>query len=128
MIDWQAQVIAPTVAVFGQPVVLTRAAAAYPITGVFDEAYTEVDVANGMPVASLSPCLGVNLADLPVMPRQGDRVLIPPPVTLGVGAAPVTPTAYIVREVRLDGHGWARLMLNLNPVLDDVLDPTAQDV
>lgn len=77
----------------------------FPIDGVFDEAYREVDPITGSPVSSTAPMLGVRLAAFPpgVAQAQGDLL------TIRGGN-------YVVREVRVDSHGWARLLLNEAPL------------
>lgn len=122
MIDWQTKVVAPCVAVFGQPATITQGGTTYTLNGVFDEAYAEVDASDGMPVTTVKPCLGFNVADMnlagqPVSVLQGARVTIA--ASTFAGAAPAANTTYIVKEVRVDGHGWGRLMLNLAPVAAD---------
>ena len=123
MIDWQGKVVAPLISKFGQPAQLTRDGKTYMLAGVFDEAYSEVTVADGMPVTTVAPCFGFDLADLPAVPRQKDRLLVQ--AALG---APLTDTQYIVKQVRIDGHGWCRLLLNLAPTSADAVVTTAQDI
>ena len=109
MIDWDRLVGTPTVAIFGQPVAYTSTAggALFPITGVYDEAYTELAPLNagegGEPsfISTTRPVLGVQLGQFLVPPAQGDSLV--------VGG-----TQFWVREVRPDGHGHAKLMLNYN--------------
>ncbi len=69
------------------------------ITGIFDRAFTRVMMVGDQPITTIMPVLGVRLAAFPVPPGQGDQ--------LTIGSE-----AYIVREVELDGHGAAKLMLN----------------
>lgn len=122
MIDWQTKVVAPCVAVFGQAATITFGGQNFALNGVFDEAYAETDVSDDMPIVTTRPCLGINLADInlggqPVSALQGSRVTIsasPLP-----GGSPAVDTTYIVQESRVDGHGSARLMLNLAPVAAD---------
>jgi hypothetical protein len=119
VIDWQTKIVAPCARVFGQPATITWKGQAFPqLSRVFDEAYSQVDVAEGMPVTTVRPCLGINTADVdlggqPLSALQGALVIVlasPFP-----GGSPAVDTAYIVQEARADGHGWARLMLNLAP-------------
>ncbi len=104
MIDWDGLVIGPCVAdVFGEPVTYTYASGApIQITGVFDAQYAEVDLADGQPVTSFRPVLGVQVAQFPLAPAQGDTLLIQR-----------TAQTFVVKEVRPDGHGAAKLLLNL---------------
>ena len=70
MIDWASKVFAPNIKVFGQPATVTQAGVSQDLSGIFDEAYADVDVVDGMPVTTTSPCLGVVLTDLPFVPAQ----------------------------------------------------------
>jgi hypothetical protein len=45
VIDWQKQLIGPTVSVFGQPAVYAQAGQSYGLNGMFHEAYSTDDVA-----------------------------------------------------------------------------------
>ena len=112
MIDLDALVIGPCIAVFGQDVVYTAAAdgVARPMTAVFDEEYLSLsplgagmDDRMGMPsnITSAKPVLGVQLSQLAVTPMQGDGVLIV-----------LTGQTFTVVEVQPDGHGAAKLILN----------------
>ncbi len=75
------------------------------VDGVFDEAYVEVDPANGMPVNMEQPVLGVRDADFTsqgkALPLQGDTL-----------TRVSTNRQYQVREPRTDSHGHTKLMLN----------------
>lgn len=136
MIDLDALVIGPTVQAFGtagtytpmtpaldrggnetyspdgQP--LRQAGTPYAVTGVFDEQFLEVTPGGGGPfsatdamdlgapggISEAMPVYGVQLSAMLTTPVQGDQVII-------------NGTTYAVREVRPDGHGWAKLLLNL---------------
>ena len=103
MIDWDQAVLAPLAGVFGEQVTYAPATGLpFTVTGVFDEAYREVDLASGTAFTTEMPVLGVRLAEFPQPPVQGDRY------TVGRLAL-----VYVVREVRLDSHGAAKLMSNL---------------
>jgi hypothetical protein len=81
-------------------------AAAFQITGVFDRAYREITLLDDNAAAStVTPVLGVRLADFPAPPVPNDRVTI---ASVGL--------TYVVRNVQPDGHGWAKLMLNVAAV------------
>ena len=102
MIDWQTVVTGPCIGVFGEPVLYSPAAGAeIQISGVFDDAYKEVDILDGMGIPTESPVLGINLADLSMAPKQGDQMTI-----LRTGEI------FTVKKVRADGHGAALLFLN----------------
>ncbi len=104
-IDWDALVLRPAMDIFGEPVLYTPTAGEpITITGVFDEAYTVVEEMDSRPVSSTYPVLGVRLAVFPVPPQAGDRLTIVAKNDL-----------YTVREVRPDGHGAAKLLLNWTP-------------
>jgi hypothetical protein len=75
----------------------------FQIAGVFDEAYREVDPAAGMALTTETPVLGVRLSQFPLPPLQGDALTI---VRTG--------ETYLVKEVRPDSHGYAKLLLNLD--------------
>lgn len=114
MIDWQQKTLAPLVNVFGQSAVFTRAseqhAVEYQVSGIFDEAYEALDVADGLQVSTKAPCFGINLADFPFTPRQKDMLLVRAAVP-----APAVDTLYIIKNVMPDGHGGCKLLLNDAP-------------
>jgi len=102
-IDWNKAVLGPVMGVFGEAVTYSPSAGTpFAISGIFDEAYREVEVVDGdIPVTTEIPVLGVRIADFPAPPLQGDLLTITR-----------TGATYAVREARLDGHGGAKLMLN----------------
>jgi len=106
MIDWDLLVGQPTNGIFGETVELAEASPC-PRTfqGVFDSAYLEVQSLGGEMIADLNittrqPVLGVQLSTMPVEPFQGMELVIRDKI-------------YSVKEVRPDGHGHAKLLLNL---------------
>lgn len=101
-IDWDANVLQPLEAEFAEAVNYTTAAgvAISGILGVFDAAYRDVDLSDPLGTTTITPVLGVRLALFTADPAQDDTVQIPS-----------VNTTYVVREVRKDGHGWAKLML-----------------
>lgn len=106
MIDWDSLVIGPLMKVFGEPEpvrFMPATLAPFGIDGIYDPAYVEVELAGGMGVTSARPVLGVQLSQFASPPLQGDRLTI---VRTG--------ETFLVKEVRPDGHGWAKLMLNLD--------------
>jgi len=109
MIDWDSIVINPLVGVFGQSGFLTQAGQTYPLSGIFDEVYTNIDVVDGMPVTTKMPCFSISLTEIVVIPKQKSKLFIP--ASFG---APLNNTNYIIREVQNDGHGWCRLLLNVS--------------
>lgn len=101
-IDWDQVVLGPTEAVFGEPATyLPAVGTGFAITGVFDAAYKEVDQIDPLSANSTMPVIGVRLALFATPPVQGDQVRVP-----SIGKL------YMVRDVRPDGHGWAKLMLS----------------
>lgn len=73
----------------------------YAIDGVFDAAYRDTHLVDTLVDANtVVPVLGVRLAIFPVAPIQDDQVFIPS-----------TGNMYLIKEVRPDSHGWAKLML-----------------
>lgn len=103
-IDWDSAVLGPLFQVFAEPVTYTPSGGApfaLPSGGVFDQAYREVTLVDDVPATEETPVLGVRLADFTTPPAQNDQLEI----------ASVD-TTYIVQEVRLDGHGYAKLMLS----------------
>ena len=110
MIDFDRLVLGPNIGIFGeqpasQPIYQPANGMPFPVNGVFDLAYRPIDplVIEGMDsshVTTAGPCLGVALSAFPAPPLQGDLVTI-------------RGTPYRVSEVRPDGVGGARLMLNL---------------
>lgn len=137
-IDWSALVVGVAVDAFGTPGVytpmipttdnsgqpvldssgdpLTTPGTAYACTGVFDEAFTEVDPSGSGPFTSTErsdfgsiggitetrPVYGVQLSAMQSIPAQSDQAVI-------------CGTTYVIKEVQPDGHGWALLLLNLAP-------------
>lgn len=77
MIDFDAAVLAPCFAIFGEPVTWTPARGA-PIatTGVFDEKAIEVKFQDGTEVHEARPVVNLRAAILPSLPLQGDRITI----------------------------------------------------
>lgn len=103
MIDWDKNLLQPLQTVFGEAVLyIPLAAQPFTITGVFDEAYREIIELDGLPVSAEKPVLGVRLAEFPdqYQPEQNDHVVIKH-----------TNQRYVVKEVRPDGHGSAKLIL-----------------
>ena len=73
MIDWDTLLLAPTHQAFGEQVTHYPAAgAARVLTAVFNAAYTEVTLEDGMEVASTKPVLNIRASILPRNPEQGD--------------------------------------------------------
>jgi hypothetical protein len=119
VIDWDDLVVGATVAIFGdgtdanpRPFRYVSAAGVQWIDGVFDDQYLAMTplghgglesemLSLGAPgvITTSTPVLGVQLSQFRRPPEQGAIVEI-------------RGTTYAVREVRSDGHGWAKLLLN----------------
>ena len=104
-VDWDALVLAPSMAVFSDPIALTPTvsmpgALAYPARGIFAQRPTRWKTAEGGLLTTLETTLGIRLADFPVPPRQGDSL-----VRAGV--------TWFVWDVNADGQGGASLSIKL---------------
>lgn len=103
-LNWDAEVLAPVMAVFGEGVAY-RPQAGTPFTltdAVFDAQYAYVQRdKDGNEVTTTSPMLGVRRSSCPVAPLQSDRLTIQ-----------ATGQEYIVKDVRPDSHGHIVLLLN----------------
>lgn len=99
-IDFSTLVLNPCMNTFADDITYIPAVEPqFAARGVFDEAYEELVVIDGQPVTTRMPVLGIRLSEYAVAPVQNDQLII------GV-------KRYIVREVRIDSHGGAKLMLN----------------
>lgn len=74
------------------------------VNAVFDEPFQDLSFDSGNPVLVMEqkPAATIRLADLAVTPQQGDQFI-------------ARGTLYVIREVRPDGQGAARLILNEAP-------------
>lgn len=107
-VDWDKAVLEPLAKVFGEGVQADGPIMFYPdggspyaIDGVFDAAYRDIHLVDTLVDANtVVPVLGVRLAIFPVAPISDDQVFIPS-----------TGSMYLIKEVRPDSHGWAKLML-----------------
>jgi hypothetical protein len=114
MIDFSALVLGPAMAAFGEVVTYVSRSSRFTITGVFDEGYLAVDPYGESPssnafggmgdVNTVMPVLGVQVSQFPggTCPEQGDQLTIVR-----------TNMTYLVKDVRPDSHGGAKLMLTL---------------
>lgn len=107
-IDWDKHVLGPCEAVFGEDLdSITYSPAggqAFDTTGIFIESYREVNgIADAVPMNSELSVLDMRLARFPAgrFPAQGDQVTVHR-----------VASTYVVRDVRPDGHGSAKLLLN----------------
>ncbi|WP_299104708.1 hypothetical protein [uncultured Bradyrhizobium sp.] len=111
-IDWDAVILGPVMGVFGEGVAVDRTSwPTYTPRGlapfqladaVFDRAYADITIdGEGSEVTTRKPCLGVRTSlFLQREPLQDDRVFVPS-----------VPGTFIVKDVRPDGHGHAKLIL-----------------
>lgn len=110
-IDWDAELLQPVMAVFGEgvptapaswPTYTPRRGPAFQLAGaVFDEQYRRlVEQGEGSEVSTSTPVLGVRASLFAIDPAQGDRVLIPS-----------NGKTYRIADVQPDGHGHILLIL-----------------
>ena len=104
MIDWDAEVLGPLMGVFGEAAIYTpQNGSAFPITGVFDNAFLKEvmfeDASTG--VTTVHAVLGVQLSQFPVLPAQNGLLFVTS-----------VNTTFVVKEVRMDSHGGAKLILS----------------
>jgi hypothetical protein len=103
-IDWDDLVLSPLMAAFGEavrPLYTPQAAAPFAIDGVFDREYRAITLIDtGSPADSVTPCLGVRLAQFASPPVKGDTVYI---ASVGL--------TFVVKDIQPDSHGWAKLLL-----------------
>lgn len=104
MIDWDAEVLGPVMAVFGEEVEYRSQEGITVIIpdAVFDEAYHGIaSIGDAVDANTASPVLGVRDARLPVPYQQGDTLTIKR-----------TGERYVVNDAQPDGHGHTLLFLN----------------
>lgn len=100
-IDWDKAVLGPTISVFGESATYMPAAGgSFAVSGVFDEAYKDVQQIDPLGANEAMPVFGTRLVLFPAPPQQNDLVRI-----ASVGRV------YVVKDVQPDGHGWVKLML-----------------
>lgn len=103
--DLAGLVLAPAIDIFGEPATYEPATGSeFSITGIFTEGFQTLTLLeDGSEITAVVPRLGVMLSQFVTAPVQNDRVLV-----RGIW--------YRVKEVRIDSHGRADLMLNQAPV------------
>ena len=109
-IDWDAELLAPVMAVFGEgvpsvpstwPTYTPHGGAAFQLPdAVFDAQYTRSEEIDGVAQSTTAPILGVRAVHFPQFPEQGGRVVIPS-----------NGKTYRVTDVQPDGHGHILLIL-----------------
>lgn len=107
-LNFDALLHGPVAAIFGEqgqgaalPVYQPQTGAAYPVDGIFDDAYIEADLLSGIGANTVENVFGARLAAFAATPVQGDLITIP-----RVGKT------FLVRDAQPDGHGWVQLRLN----------------
>lgn len=104
MIDWSKTVVAPCIAIFGEPIVYYPATGSpFSINGAFYNAYSEMTFSAeyGTEISTTFPAAGVASADFSSPPAQGDTLEV---VRTG--------KTYKVRVPRPDGKGGIFLVLD----------------
>lgn len=108
MIDWDAVVLGPCEAVFGEdqtPTYTPPGGVAFAVPGIFDDAHTALVMGDaGDPdVSTVNAVIGVRLSQFPAdqQPVQDGKLRIP---RLG--------KTFKVVDVQPDGHGAAKLILS----------------
>jgi hypothetical protein len=108
VLSFDALLHGPVSAIFGEqgqgaalPIYQPKAGAAYPVDGIFDDAYAEPDLLSAIPTNTVENVFGARLAAFAAMPVQDDQITIP-----RVGKT------FLVRDVQPDGHGWVQLRLS----------------
>jgi hypothetical protein len=107
--DWDdavdASILGPLMKTFGTAIsYMPAVGASFPIQGIYDKAFFGVDPTTGEMIVTTQPTVGVQLSQFAgyADPLQGDQLTI---IKTG--------EQWEVREVHEDGHGAARLMLNV---------------
>lgn len=103
MIDWGKKVIEPNIKVFGEKVTFEfDGLPPFTRLGIFDEAYTNLNPADGELVTTEMPIVGIRITEFPRCPRQDDYLVIER-----------TRQRYVIKEdPRVDSHDHAILKLN----------------
>lgn len=104
MIDWDAEVLGPLMGVFGEPVQYRpHTGAPLTISGVFDDAYQKEMLFSdaSVEITTVQAVLGVQLSQFKVLPAQNDQLTVES-----------TGASYVVKDVRVDGRGGAKLILS----------------
>lgn len=102
MIDWDAIVTGPCVAVFGEDVNYTPAGGdTVTIQLVYDEGNKDIVLADGTTFNQSHPVVSGSLSVFPVPPQQGDTLVVFR-----------TGEAFVVKDVNEDGKGSVALPLN----------------
>jgi len=103
-VNWGADVLGPLMGVFGEPVQYRPVAGGQlAVTGVFDDAYQKEmlfdDASIGL--TTVQAVLGVQLSQFSSVPAQNDQLTVTR-----------TGATYVVKDVRIDSRGGAKLVLS----------------
>ena len=113
-VDWGTEVGTPTVELFGGAAIYFPGdgSPSFPVVGVFDEAYREVMISDGLAYTSdAQPVIGITDSQFAAnnwTPQQNDKVQITDPLASDAARGVI----FIVKEPRPDSHGITKLMLN----------------
>ncbi len=100
MLDFDALVLGPAMAAFGEPVSYAPGhAAPFTVQAVFDEAYAEVKFEGDAPIATTRPMLGVQASAFPGLPPCAGELFT------------VRGQVWHVAEVHPDGRGHLKIYL-----------------
>ena len=102
MIDFDL-VLAPALAVFGQPITVTPVAsqkggAPYQARGSYSSKQVDIPLDNGTYHSTIQRKLGVRLADFPVAPKQDDEIAM-------------AQGSFVISDIVPDGQGGADIWL-----------------
>ena len=102
-IDFDALVLGPAMAAFGQPIMLTPVksqpgVAAYAARGVYTSKPIQIQLEDGGYHSTVQPTLGIRLGEFATAPMQGDRIGMPQ-------------GNFEIADVLPDGQGGADLVL-----------------
>lgn len=105
-INWDATVIGPLMGIFGVPATYQPPGGVpFDVSVIYDEAYQELaSLDDGSDLTIETPVAGIQLSAFQVQPEQGGRLTI-----TGTGET------FLVKQVRPDSRGGAKLMLNYAP-------------
>jgi hypothetical protein len=112
-IDWEGEVGAPTVEVFGEAIQYYPGDGAppFPLVGVFDEGYRETTIIDGLSYTSdAMPVIGINEGQFrsnTYRAAPNDMLQLTDPDSPNFG------NKFMVKEVRPDSHGVQKLMLQV---------------
>jgi hypothetical protein len=119
-IDFSSLVLAPAMATFGRPVLITPlrsrpTAAPYPARGIWTVESISIVTEDGGNLSSIKLTFGIRLADFTVAPKQGDWISTTAGnLPLAYWQGDIDPNAnvdFIVDDFTPDGQGKAQLIV-----------------